>query len=219
MNLISSGNINNPTIPANNIVTQATSSATNLWAQSVTSAQLNLGPLQNNGGPTQTHSPRVPAVLPSTLAMQPLVMPSPVNGLDQRGINRTTSDIGAYSFGIQVTTTLDTVDPSDNLTSLREAITLANTTPGNDQISVNLTGANPYTITLAGALPNIVSANTSVSGGTAGTVTITGLGASNLNINGNLGGFSIFNIASGGNLFISGVTVIWGTNFWQRRCL
>jgi len=43
--LIPSGNSNNPTISANNIVTQASSSATSAWAQSVTSAQLNLGHL------------------------------------------------------------------------------------------------------------------------------------------------------------------------------
>ncbi|MEN9672256.1 MAG: hypothetical protein RL553_521, partial [Planctomycetota bacterium] len=92
--------------------------------------------------------------------------------------------------------------------SLKDAITLANTTAGNDQIIFNLTGTNPYTITLGLALPTIVSASTAiVTGGTAGTLTITGLGASSLIINGNNGNFSIFSIASGGDLSISGVTV------------
>jgi len=92
--------------------------------------------------------------------------------------------------------------------SLKDAITLANTTAGNDQIIFNLTGTTPYTITLGLALPTIVSASTAiVTGGTAGTLTITGLGASSLTINGNNGNFSIFSIASGGDLSISGVTI------------
>ena len=92
--------------------------------------------------------------------------------------------------------------------SLKDAITLANNTAGNDQIIFNLTGTSPYTITLGLALPTIVSASTAiVTGGTAGTLTITGLGASSLIINGNNGNFSIFSIASGGDLSISGVTI------------
>ncbi|NBR06101.1 MAG: hypothetical protein EBT92_10060 [Planctomycetes bacterium] len=161
-----------------------------------------LGPLQDNGGPTFTMA---------LGAGSPAIGTSAGTGTDQRGINRTTNDIGAYSFGIQVTNTSDN-STSPSVGSLRAAINLANTTPGNDQISFNLTGANFYTITLAAALPNIVSANTSVSGGTAGTVTITGLGASNLNISGNGGDFSVFSISTGGNLFISGVSVS-GANF------
>ncbi len=144
---------------------------------------------------------------------------APINGkLDQRGINRTTSDIGAYSFGIQVTNTSDSNTVGSG--SLRAAINLANTTPGNDQISFNLTGLN--TITLGSALPTIVSASTAVTGGTAGTVTITGLGASSLIISGSdptnannaTRNFSIFSIASGGNLSISGVTVSGAQYLW-----
>jgi len=162
-----------------------------------------LGPLANNGGPTQTL-----ALLSGSPAIgagnATISNAAPINGLDQRGINRTTSDIGAYSFGIQVTTTADTVDSDPNVTSLREAITLANNTAGNDQISFNLTGASPYTITLAAALPNII-------GGNAGTLTINGLGATSLTISGNNGignrNFNIFVIAGSGNFTISGVTV------------
>ena len=97
--------------------------------------------------------------------------------------------------------------------SLREAITLANTTAGDDQISFNFSsGSSPYTITLNSALPTIVSASTPITGGgTAGTVTINGLGASSLIISGDNGNsgrdFNIFNINPGGNLSISGVTV------------
>ena len=81
----------------------------------------------------------------------------------------------------------------------------------NDQISFNLTGSSSYTITLASALPTIVDASSTVGAGTAGTVTINGLGATVLSISVNNGvsgrNFNIFNIASGGNLTISGVTV------------
>jgi hypothetical protein len=162
----------------------------------------NLGPLQNNGGPTFTM-----ALLSGSAAIgagnATISNAAPTLGLDQRGINRTTSDIGAYSFGIQVTNTSDSNTVGSG--SLRAAINLANTTPGNDQIRFNLTGLN--TIMLGSALPTIVSASTVVGSGTAGTVTITGLGASLLTIDGNNGDFSIFSIASGGNLSISGVTV------------
>ena len=206
---------------ANNLITQlAPIPGIGDWATTVTSVQLNLGPLQNNGGPTFTM-----ALLTGSAAISAgnatISNATPINGKDQRGINRTTSDIGAYSFGIQVTTTADTVNSTDNVTSLREAITLANTTPGNDQISFNLTGASTYTITLngtLGALPAIIDAGTAIPGGTAGTVTITGLGASSLtisgsditNVNNATRDFNIFNIAAGGNLLISGVTVSGG---------
>ena len=165
-----------------------------------------LGPLANNGGPTLTLAllPGSPAIAAgdATISNAP-----PINGLDQRGVTRITSDIGAFSLGIVVTTTADTIDPTDNLTSLREAITLANTTAGNDQISFNLTGTSPYTITLTAALPNIIDSSTAITGGTAGTIIITGLGASSLTIDANQGNFSIFTINTGGNLSISGVTV------------
>ena len=191
---------NAPNTNTNNLV-ETLGTVTGTFIPAFT-ADPRLGPLQDNGGPTFTMA---------LGAGSPAIGTAAGTGTDQRGINRITNDIGAYSFGIQVTNTTDNLT-SPSVGSLRAAINLANTTPGNDQISVNLTGANPYTITLAGALPNIVSANTSVSGGTAGTVTITGLGASNLNINGNLGGFSVFNIAFGGDLSISEVTVSGANN-------
>ncbi len=86
--------------------------------------------------------------------------------------------------------------------SLRQAIIDANTTAGNDTIDFAFaTGTSPYTITLASALPNIAATST------AGTLTINGLGENNLIIDANQGNFSIFTIATGGNLTISGVTV------------
>jgi CSLREA domain-containing protein len=191
---------NAPNTNTNNLV-ETLGTVTGAFIPAFT-ADPRLGPLQDNGGPTFTMA---------LGAGSPAIITAAGTGTDQRGINRITNDIGAYSFGIAVTNTTDNLT-SPSVGSLRAAINLANTTPGNDQISVNLTGANPYTITLAGALPNIVAANTSVSGGTAGTVNITGLGASNLNISGNGGDFSVFSISTGGNLFISGVSVS-GANF------
>ena len=171
---------NTPTVSTNNLITNGSLTG----SSPVTSAQLNLGPLQDNGGPTFTMALGAGSVAIGTTAG---------TGTDQRGINRTTNDIGAYSFGIQVTSTADS-----GTGTLRSAITQAGSTAGNDQISVNLTGSSPYTILLASTLP--ITAE-------FGTVNITGLGASNLTISGNNGNFSIFSIASLGNLFISGVTV------------
>jgi hypothetical protein len=94
--------------------------------------------------------------------------------------------------------------------SLGQAIIEANTTPGNDDIVFN-TGVTG-TIALTAALPAIINASTAITGGTAGTVTITGPSASSLIISGSLGGFSIFNINTGGNLTISGVTVSGANN-------
>ena len=86
--------------------------------------------------------------------------------------------------------------------SLRQAITDANASPGNDDIVFN-TGVT--TVQLLSSLPSIAPT------ASAGTLTITGPGASSLTISGNNGGsgrnFNIFNIATGGNLSISGVTV------------
>ena len=114
----------------------------------------------------------------------------------------------------QVTSLADTV-ASDSVITLREAITLANTTAGNDTIdfaSSLLSGGVVVTyLTLTAQLPQILSATQLISGVARGTVTITGPGASTLTISGNNGvstrDFRIFEIVSGGNLSISGVTV------------
>ncbi len=148
-NSISGGDFsgNQPVTSTNNLITIGTLTG----ATTVTSAQLNLGPLQNNGGPTFTMALRTGSVAIGA-GNATISNAAPINKLDQRGINRTTSDIGAYSFGIQVTNTSDSNTVGSG--SLRAAINLANTTPGNDQISFNLTGLN--TITLGSALPTIV---------------------------------------------------------------
>ncbi len=107
-----------------------------------------------------------------------------------------------------VTTIADTVNSGDGVTSLREAIEAANATSASDVIvfaSSLFTNGAGTTITLQAALPTIAATSS------AGTLTITGLAASSLIISGNNGDvnrdFRIFNIASGGNLSISGVTI------------
>ena len=195
-----------PANASNNIITSGTMTG----FTTVTSAQLNLGPLQNNGGNTSTMALGAGSAAIGA-GNATISNAAPVNGLDQRGFNRTTSDAGAFSAGITVTTTADTVDAADNLTSLREAIILANNTPGDDNISFLFSsGSSPYTITLGSALPTIVDAGSSVTGGTAGKLNITGLGASNLIISGDNGNinrdFNLFNIGVGGNLTVGGIT-------------
>ncbi len=110
-------------------------------------ATASLGPLTNNGGSTQTMTP-----LPGSLAIDTgnpsLAAPSPY---DQRGtgydrVSNGRVDIGAVEVQVvppgpvetpstQVTTLADSVDPYDNLISLREAITHANNLPGADTIT------------------------------------------------------------------------------------
>ncbi|MFM7099253.1 MAG: choice-of-anchor Q domain-containing protein, partial [Gemmataceae bacterium] len=183
---------NTPTTSVNNLI----SAGSLTGATTVTGAQINLGPLQDNGGSTFTMALGAGSVA---------IGATPGNGTDQRGINRTTADIGAYSFGIQVTNTSDSNNVGSG--SLRAAINLANNTAGNDQISFNLIGNQPYTIILNSELPEILDATTVVTGGFIGTINIAGLGANSLKIDGNDIPYNIFNIASGGNLFISGMTL------------
>ena len=88
--------------------------------------------------------------------------------------------------------------------SLRQAIIDANATSANDEIvfaaSLFTNGANTITLGSA-ALPTIAATSS------AGSLAITGPGASSLTIDANGGNFSIFNIALGGDLSISGVKV------------
>jgi len=55
----------------------------------------------------------------------------------------------------EVTTTDDTVDALDNVTSLREAILAANATAGTDTITFNIAGSGLQMISLSSALPDI----------------------------------------------------------------
>jgi len=73
-----------------------------------------LGPLADNGGPTQTM-----ALLPGSPALDAaddtICAAAPVSGLDQRGVTRpqgTHCDIGAYEFMLTPTTTTLNADPT-----------------------------------------------------------------------------------------------------------
>ena len=118
------------------------------------------------------------------------------------------SAIDYYSANLTLAQITVTTTADSGAGSLRQAITDANSTSANDEIifASSLFTNGTSTITLgSGALPDILATTS------AGSLTITGPGASALVINGNNGNtnrnFSIFNIASGGNLAISGVTV------------
>jgi hypothetical protein len=159
-----------------------------------------LGPLANNGGPTQTHAlwPGSPAIDAGNNADPPAT--------DQRGatfarIVNGTIDIGAFesqSFRFVVDTL---VDENDGIyvagdLSLREAIFLANGNPGHDTIEFAppLLGSFGATIVLSlGELP------------ITNDLTVIGPGANRLAISGN--GSRAVNVAAGTSATLSGLTV------------
>jgi hypothetical protein len=107
-------NVTSPSTAANNLVSQGTFS----WATTKTSAEINLGPLQNNGGPTQTL-----ALLNGSVAIatgNPTISnAAPVNGLDQRGVTRssTAPSIGAYEYNGTAPTPTPTPSPTPTPTA------------------------------------------------------------------------------------------------------
>ena len=148
--------------------------------QVIGDANPGLGPLAENGGPTQTH-----ALLPGSRAIDTGIGPSGAIDepllVDQRGFARqfgTAVDVGAFEQRrvLTVTTSDDEqdsspTDPAD--LSLREAISLSNTNKDVDFIVFDpLLRAKP--IKLDGGLGQLTI--------TAGPVTITGLGASDTTI-------------------------------------
>ncbi len=166
-----------------------------------------LGPLTDNGGPTQTmallpHSPCINTGDPA--------FASPPD-TDQRGQPRVSGwfvDIGAYEFqgpfneSLVVTVTADedngTSDASyGNGTSLREAIRYANVHAGPDEITFDL-GSGAHIINLSGALPNLAS-----------DMSITGPGASLLTVRRDTGGeYRIFSLPEvGPEITLSGMTI------------
>ena len=84
-----------PATAINNLVTIGTPS----WATNVSSGALNLGSLQNNGGPTSTIALGVGSVAIGA-GNASISNAAPVNGLDQRGYTRSAStpSIGAYEY-------------------------------------------------------------------------------------------------------------------------
>ena len=143
-----------------------------------------VGPLQNNGGPTETV-----ALLQGSPAINAGSNPDGLTN-DQRGagfprISGTDPDAGAFEItldtpGLEVTTTDDDIDNTDGDTSLREAIAFANSQAGTDTITF-ASGAgeafeNNATIRLDQALgPLTLTSDVTINGSTTGgTVTISG---------------------------------------------
>ena len=127
-----------------------------------------LGPLRNNGGPTLTKALLVSS--PAINGGDPAFVPPPTT--DQRGpgfprvlLGRV--DIGAYEtvdlpqltspFVVNSTNEPGTGGCTSAECTLREAITLANTTPTTDTINFNIFGSTVQTITPTSALPFITT--------------------------------------------------------------
>ncbi len=147
-----------------------------------------LGPIQNNGGPTQTMAllPGSPAIdagsnklIPSGLATDQRSDPRDVNGVD----------IGA--FEVQVYLVYSTADSGGG--SLRTALANANQDEGSI-ISLTASGV----ISLVSPLPAISS-----------DVQIVGPGANNLTVDGN-GTNQVFDVDAGVTVTIAGLTITRG---------
>jgi hypothetical protein len=115
-----------------------------------------LGPLRNNGGPTQTHA--LLAGSPALDAGDDSVTGSPLNlSNDQRGLPRRHGarvDIGAFESQPRTITVTNTND--SNTGSLRQAILDANANAGQlDAIAFQIAGAGLRTIEPLSALPDI----------------------------------------------------------------
>lgn len=156
-----------------------------------------LGPLQNNGGTTETRA---------LFAGSPAIDKGNSFGstTDQRGSTRPVdlidatypnasggngSDIGAYEAqtlpsggsvpSYVVTKTADTNDGAcDADCSLREAIITANTNAGADVITFDIVGAGPHMIQLTSALPEL-SQSVKILNNSNESVTVRGEGAAN----------------------------------------
>ncbi|MBI1325663.1 hypothetical protein GC170_21065 [bacterium] len=167
---LSGADLNGRFSGSNNLIEDG--SGTGLTATIV--ADPKLGPLADNGGPTKTQSLLFgsPAINAGSNALAVDAQGNPLT-YDQRGagfarILGGTVDIGAVEFGetpsLIVTTALDVVDPTDGWTSLREAVTYAN----------SLTG--PHTVTFIAGLTGVwlttgeivISAQVNISGGSSG---------------------------------------------------
>ena len=171
----------------------------------------NLGPLQNNGGPTLTHS-----LLAGSIAID---QGNSALATDQRGFTRpyddptignapggNGSDIGSFELQVSLTFTVtQTGDAGDGVCdatcTLRDAVLAANASVGDNFIGFSpAVFSTPQTITLGGA--ELTVANN-------GTLGINGTGASQLTVSGN-NLSRVFSISAGANATINGITVTSG---------
>ena len=171
--------------------------------------------LTDNGGATQTIGliPGSPAI---NAGDDSLAIDENGNTLttDQRGESRFvgTVDIGAFEYreadSLVVTTELDVIDPTDDLTSLREAVAFANSNPNASVITfgdgsslsggTDFTDATADTITLGGSQVSIITSAT-VDGPGADLLTVSGDNVSR-----------VFNIGSNSNVTLDSLTIANG---------
>jgi hypothetical protein len=133
-----------------------------------------LGPLQDNGGPTLTH-----ALLFGSPAIDAVALPDCTTTLDQRlvirpvdgdGDGNADCDLGSYEFAVSftfsVSTPVDIIDADDGQTSLREAIIDANSAPGSEPVLITFdAGLSGQTIDITGSpLPALTRGNIIVNG-------------------------------------------------------
>jgi hypothetical protein len=130
-----------------------------------------LGPLQDNGGPTQTH-----ALLPGSPALD-AGSNAYATEFDQRGVGfprvaNGTIDVGAFEYQavvFHVTSLGDSGAGSGASGDLRYCLTQANLNPGRDLVTFDVTG----TITLTAGLPALTD-DVDVQGPGAGLLTVSG---------------------------------------------
>ena len=175
-----------------------------------------LGPLADNGGPTQTM-----ALLPGSPAIDAGIAGAGIPATDQRGALRgpaglnagTAVDIGAYeaSSSYLVTSTADSYDVGTLCAGVGWANVSTNANPANiaspapNTVVFDTAGAfaTPQTITLSPSLGTLEPSNVSTA------ETITGTGATVLTVSG--GGpssnFAVFSVNPGVTASISGLTI------------
>jgi hypothetical protein len=187
---------------------------------SVALASANLGPLQNNGGPTDTIALGTNSVAinagSNALAYDangdPLVT-------DQRGYYRVVGsavDIGAYESSstsgptsLVVNTTADTVAYAPGLLTLRQAIGFANFANGNSTITFS-----PSVFNGSAAPIDVVNGPLTFEN-PAGQVSVQGPGEADLTVSGAVGGIAtnqIFVVDLGATVALSGLTITDGSS-------
>ncbi|MFI5455452.1 MAG: choice-of-anchor Q domain-containing protein [Isosphaerales bacterium] len=151
-----------------------------------------LGPLQNNGGPTQSMAllPGSPAIDAGSVAL----IPSGIT-TDQRGASRDVDGVDIGAFEVQVYPVYFTIDSGGG--SLRSAMTQANQY-GGSIIAFTASGV----IDLASPLPAI-----------SRDVQILGPGANNLTVSGNFAS-QVFYVNAGVTATIAGLTIADGKSLF-----
>ena len=159
-----------------------------------------LGPLANNGGPTQTMA--LLAGSPAINAGDNTLVPSEVD-TDQRGAVRVkdgTVDIGAFESGQSSIVVTTLADSNASGLTLREAIDYVN----------NIDPQGGVTITFAPGLEGTIALTQGMLPAIAGNLAIDGPGANLLTIDAQ-GNSSILSIEGGSNVVLIGLTLAHGS--------